>query len=175
LIKSFALRALDRLNDLRCSPPASSRDVASTDPVGVLDGDELGLAAWLVDLLGDRGPDQPLLRQVGRAGFAADAEHGTDGLADGLAVAAVEDDRRGAVAGDVGARGVDDVGEVDLVARYSSMSFLPNSRFMNEFAVIIPTNPACPASIGVAARSKNRSVNGTPSEYCRWQVGYRSR
>ena len=51
------------------------------------------------------------------------------------------------------------------LARNSSISFFPNSRFMNEFAVIIPTNPACPATDGLTARSKNRSVNGTPSEY----------
>ena len=56
-----------------------------------------------------------------------------------------EDDHgRGAVAGDVGTRGVDDVGEVDRVAQVvpakrSSMSFLPNSRFMNELEVICPT------------------------------------
>jgi len=49
----------------------------------------------------------------------------------------------------------------------SSMSFFPNSRFMNEFATIIPTYPAgslVPFS-GDSARSKNRSMKGTTSEY----------
>jgi len=48
---------------------------------------------------------------------------------------------------------------------YSSTSFLPNSRFINEFAVIIPINPAPSAFV---AKLKNRSKNGTASEYCLW-------
>ena len=53
------------------------------------------------------------------------------------------------------------------VGRKSLTSLRPISRFMNELAVIIPTNPAeVPrAASGVAARWKNSSVNGTPREY----------
>ena len=34
-----------------------------------------------------------------------------------------------------------------IVGRYSSMSFFPNSRFMNELAVIMPTNAALRAEL----------------------------
>ena len=47
------------------------------------------------------------------------------------------------------------------------MSFLPNSRFMKEFAVIWPTKPApCPCPPMTASRKKS-SMNGTESAYCR--------
>ena len=52
-----------------------------------------------------------------------------------------------------------------FVGSHSSMSFLPNSRFMNEFAVISPTYPARSAEAPGVARCQNCSVNGTPSEY----------
>ncbi len=53
---------------------------------------------------------------------------------------------------------------------YRSTSFLPNSRFMNEFAVIMPTKPLHPAR-----RLKKRSMKGTASEYWRWQEPKRFR
>ena len=45
------------------------------------------------------------------------------------------------------------------------MIFLPNSRFMNELAVICPTYPLAPFLV-VKHKSKNRSAKGTASEYC---------
>ena len=51
----------------------------------------------------------------------------------------------------------------------SSISFLPNSRFMKLSAVIRPTKPAGVSPSG-SASWKKRSVNGTPSENWRWQV-----
>ena len=44
------------------------------------------------------------------------------------------------------------------------MSFLPNSRFMNELATIMPDESGVAVAAG-SASSKNRSMNGTTSEY----------
>lgn len=59
----------------------------------------------------------------------------------------------------------------------SSMSFLPISRFVNELAIIKPTKPARRPveGLGVTARLKNNSVNGTPSENFPLHDLYRSR
>ena len=54
--------------------------------------------------------------------------------------------------------------------RNTSMIFEPNSRFMKELAVIIPTKPGACLVPPLIASSKNRSVKGTPSEYFMWQV-----
>ena len=51
-----------------------------------------------------------------------------------------------------------------IFGKNSSISFLPNSRFMNELAVICPTYPLAPFPV-VKHSSKNRSANGTASEY----------
>ena len=60
--------------------------------------------------------------------------------------------------------------------RKPSISLRPNSRFMNELAVISPTKPAGSAApADASARSKKRSVNGAPSEYLRWHEAKRSR
>ena len=67
-------------------------------------------------------------------GYRARRESCCDGWS---TIAAEQDHRRCAVAGNVGAGGVDDVGQVP-VGQVLSRSVLPNSRFMNEFAVIIP-------------------------------------
>src|SRR5680860_332474 len=61
------------------------------------------------------------------------------------------------------------------LGRNSWMTLEPNSRFMNEFAVIIPTNPAGRSADPWTASWKNRSLNGTASEYCRWQESYSAR
>ena len=113
--------------------------------------DELALGPRLVDLRHDRGPDKPLGRIVRCAGLAADAHDGADRLGDRRAVAAEEDHSRRAVPGNVGPAGVDTwvrstPGIPSRPAKYSSMSFLPNSRFIKLLAVICPTNPPCPRS-----------------------------
>ena len=105
------------------------------------DADEVALRSGLVDLLDDRRPDQPLAGSSGVVGSPRMPITARIVSADGLAVAAEQDHRRRAVAGDVGPAGVDHVGQVDLCGKNSSISFLPNSRFMNELAVIWPTNP----------------------------------
>ena len=103
----------------RPSAPPHRRHRCSTGALrsvsrGVVgDADELALGAGSVDLVDDRRPDQPLRRVVGRAS----ARRGCPCtvrtvLADGRPVAAEQDHRRRAVAGDVGAGGVDHVGEV---------------------------------------------------------------
>lgn len=52
-----------------------------------------------------------------------------------------------------------------LWEKYSSMSFLPNSRLAKEFAVIWPTNPKPLPSIPPVMESwKKRSAKGTASE-----------
>ena len=58
------------------------------------------------------------------------------------------------------------------VGRNSSISFVPNSRFMNEFEMIVPSQPAVPrpSGPGCAQRSKSRSMNGQTSEYFPWHV-----
>ena len=65
-----------------------------------------------IDVLDDRRPDDALGWVIGPAGLAADAEDGADGRADRSLVAADDDDRRRAMAGDVGARGVSDKAQV---------------------------------------------------------------
>ena len=61
--------------------------------------------------------------------------------------------------------------------RTRPISLRPNSRFMNELAVIMPTKPAGSAAPGggARARSKKRSVNGAASEYLPWHESKRSR
>ena len=53
-------------------------------------------------------------------------------------MAAEHDYRRRAMTRNIRARRIDDMRQVKR-GKNSSMSFLPNSRFMNEFAVIRPT------------------------------------
>jgi hypothetical protein len=66
-----------------------------------------------LDMGEDRSPDQPLSRIVWGRRLAPDAQHALNLRRDRPAVAAKEDHGRRPVAGDVGARGVDNVGEVD--------------------------------------------------------------
>ena len=82
----------------------------------------------------------PFERIVRRRWLAADAHHRPNGARDRLTVPPEQDHRRRAVAGDVGPAGVDDVGQVDR-GKNSSISFLPNSRFMKLLAVICPVKP----------------------------------
>ena len=84
--------------------------------------------------------------------------------------AADEDHRRRAVPGDVGTGGVDDERAGPASLRNSSISFGPNSRFMNEFEVICPVQPAGRSPLAGLASWKNRSMNGTVSAYLPLQV-----
>ena len=54
-----------------------------------------------------------------------------------------------------------------MFGKKDSTNFFPNSRFMNEFAVIIPTYPAASEPLACSASPKNLSVNGMVSEYWR--------
>ncbi|NIL92801.1 hypothetical protein RhoFasSB10_05165 [Rhodococcus fascians] len=57
------------------------------------------------------------------------------------------------------------------VGRNSSMSLVPNSRFMKELEVICPTQPAGERlSRPSRARRKKSSMNGTVRAYWRWVV-----
>ncbi len=80
----------------------------------VIDAHEVVLRARCVDQVADRGPHQSVGGVVGAARFAADAQHAAHCVANWCAVAAEQDHRWCAVAGDVGAGRVDDVREVDL-------------------------------------------------------------
>ena len=83
--------------------------------VDVIDADVVAFGARLVDLVGDGCPDQAPGWVFGGGGLAADAHDRADALGAGLAALAAEDDRGGTAPRDVGARGVDDVGEVPLL------------------------------------------------------------
>ena len=117
----------------------------------------------------------PCAGSSGVVGLPLDPHDGADGIAHRRRLRPKQDHGGRAVARDVGAGGVDDVGEIHS-GKNSSISFLPNSRFMKELAVIMPDEPgwlhASPWSSGMpsSASWKNRSVNGTASEYLRWQV-----
>ena len=96
------------------------------------------LTARLVNLGDDGLPHRGMRGVVGHAYLAADAQDRADGRTPAREERTTEEDHgRRAVAGDVGPGRVDDVGQVDL-GKNSSISFLPNSRFMNELAVICP-------------------------------------
>src|SRR5688572_27951919 len=58
-----------------------------------------------------------------------------------------------------------------------SIRFLPDSRFMKEFVVIIPTNPAgWPRPLSVTESSNKACMNGAAREYFpRHASGYRAR
>ena len=75
--------------------------------------DELALAAGVIELIHDRAPHLALRGIVRRRGFALDTHHGAHRIADRRSMPPEEDHRRRAVAGDVRARGVDDVREID--------------------------------------------------------------
>ena len=70
-------------------------------------------AAGDIDLIDDRSPDQPLRRIGRRTRFTLDAHHGAHHRSHRRPVAPEQDHCRRAVAGNVGARGVNDVAEVD--------------------------------------------------------------
>ena len=88
-----------------------------------------------INVLNNRCPDNPFGGIVGAARLAANAQDCTNRGTDWPLVAANDDDGGGAMARDVGAGGIRDEAEV-LVARKSSISLEPNSRFMNELLVI---------------------------------------
>src|SRR5574341_1815988 len=83
----------------------------------VNNADERCLASYAINVVDDRTPDRSIGGIVWDSHLATDAEDGSDG---GVArcrwrvVPPDEDDRRGAVAWDVGAGDVDHVGEVHL-------------------------------------------------------------
>ena len=107
-------------------------------PGHIRHADELILRATIIQMLHNRPPHLPLRRLLWCARLAPDAEHGTHLRTHRSAMAPEQDHGRRAVAGDVGAGGVDHVRQV-MRGKNSSISFLPNSRFMNELAVIMPT------------------------------------
>ena len=118
--------------------------------------------AGLVDVFDDGRQTRPLAGFVGSPRLAADAEHRTDGVADRALVAADEDHGRRAVAGDVGARCVDD--ESQVLRGEELLDQLGAELALHERVGGDLPDPAgrLVAARGLA-RSKNRSMNGTVS------------
>ena len=93
-------------------PPMLHGCLLNVARVSVRHADELALRLAVVELVDDRPPDQPFAGSSGVLGSPRMPSTARTVVADRLAVAAEEDHRRRAVAGDVGARGVDDVRQV---------------------------------------------------------------
>src|SRR5690606_37951292 len=108
----------------------------------------------LFNLVDDGGPDQTFSRIAWLGGFALDAEDCANdrGVAVGH-VAAKQDDRGCAVAGDIGAGGVDDVGEAYLVAEELVDELFAELTFHKRVRGDLPNKP-CTCSIPAGAFSE---------------------
>ena len=80
-------------------------DISHTHP--------LALRVTMIDLLEDRAPHQPSGRVSRGRGFSTDTHHRAHHGARRGAITPQQDRGGGAVSGDIGARGVDDMGQVD--------------------------------------------------------------
>src|SRR5712692_8438177 len=81
------------------------------------DGDPLALASRFVDLINDCPPDASLFRLAGHRRLTTDAKYSADRTVGGLHVAACQDHRGSAVAGNVSARRVDDVSQIYFLCK----------------------------------------------------------
>ena len=97
----------------RPAPRQTPRMRVQGRPRQIRNTDERVLETRLLEMLGDRGPDKAFGRFVGSAGFAPNTQHRAHTAHGGRLVAPEDDHRRGAVAGDVGTRGVDHRTQVD--------------------------------------------------------------
>ena len=81
-------------------------------PFGISCLDELTFRSWLIHLTDDIAPDLTLGRVVRGGGFAFDPHDGAHRSGGGFGVAAKKDDGGRTVARNIGAAGVEDMGDI---------------------------------------------------------------
>ena len=128
--------------------------------VKVSDGDPAVVPAGIINVLDDRRQTMPLAAFSGSPGSPRMPSTARTVDPTGALVAADDDD--GWRADGLGCRPpeVSATSRRSWWTRNSSISLVPNSRFMNELLVIWPTQPARSPSL---ARAKNSAMNGTVS------------